>query len=330
MDVFDRAVSFLPPKICDALKSLPDEIKNKVYEVRLRACKPIVLITSDGSLFIDKNKRMTYIFTQNLLEITFLEIREAFMRLCNFSVYSHSDSISQGFITLDGGHRVGLCGTAVTENGKVTSMKDINSLNIRISREFKGCADNILRDVFNNRLKNVIISGPPSSGKTTLLRDISRQISDGKFGEYYKVAIIDERCEIAPVSEGIYSHDVGVNTDVLSGFKKADGIMMALRCLSPQLIVCDEIGTNDECEAIRSGINSGVNFVLSIHASKRHELENKIQFKTLIDNGFCTDVVVLSSKVCEIKETFKSGDVYFENNRSCVGVLGACTDRAVC
>lgn len=326
---FDSAVSFLPTSLNEMLSCVSEEIKSKTYEVRLRTGKTIVLITSDGTLFVDKNK-VTYIYTDDLYKVSQQDMKDSFNRLCNFSVYSHSDSIAQGFITLSSGHRVGICGTAVTENGKVTSIREINSLNIRIARQFRGCADEILTKAFDNKLKNLIIAGPPSSGKTTLLRDIARQVSSGRFGEYYKVAVIDERCEISPVSDGICRCDVGPNTDVLSSFKKADGIMTALRTLSPQLVICDEIGTTEECEAIKSGLNSGVNFVLSIHASSVQELKNKPQLKTLLQSGIDGEAVLLSYVPCKIKEIIRIGEMNAENKCTVSRCDSYYSDRAVC
>lgn len=310
---FDSAISFLPGNLNKMLINISEEIKRKTYEIRLRTGKSIVLTTSDGTIFADTD-RVTYVYSEDLYKVTVQEMRDSFNRLCNFSVYSHADSIAQGFITLSDGHRVGISGTAVLENGTVRSIREVNSLNIRIAREFKGCSDEIIEKVFCGSLKNLIIAGPPSSGKTTLLRDIARQASSGRLSEYYKVSVIDERCEISPVSDGECKCDVGPNTDVLSSFRKADGIMCALRTLSPELIVCDEIGTSEECEAIKSGLNSGVNFVLSIHAANVQELRNKPQFRTLEQSGIDWKIVVLSSVPGKIKEIIEIGETDVQNN----------------
>lgn len=304
---FDTAIAFLPDEIKNLLKNVNAEIRSGAYEIRIRTGKCIVIESAVGTYFVGEN-RITGIFSDDLYKVSTGLMKDSFNRLCGFSVYSHLDTISKCFVTLPSGHRVGICGTAVTENGKVSTIRDISSLNIRIAGEYKGCADEILSCAFGNKIRNVIIAGPPSSGKTTLLRDIARQISSGKFGEYYKVSVVDERCEISPVSDGMCLCDLGPNTDVLSSFGKAEGIMCALRALSPRLIVCDEIGTEDECEAIKSALNSGVSFALSIHASSKEELFMKPQFEKLVRSGVEGRAVILGSTPCRIKEILQIGE----------------------
>ena len=140
---FDSAISFLPVSLNKMLMNISEEIKNKTYEIRLRTGKCIVLTTSEGVVFVDAD-RVTYVYSEDLYKVTVQEMEDSFNRLCNFSVYSHSESIAQGFITLSDGHRVGLSGTAVSDKGRVRCIREVNSLNIRISREFKGCADEII------------------------------------------------------------------------------------------------------------------------------------------------------------------------------------------
>ena len=310
---FDGAISFLSDELYNKLKNLSVTIKDEINEICLRINKPVVLVLNGSTLFLDKSGGVTHIYSENLYCINSAEMQICFNRLCEFSVYSYSENITQGFITLKGGHRVGISGTAVIKNSIVTSIRDVNSLNLRIAGEFKGGADTVVKRVFSNTPENVVIAGPPSSGKTTLLRDLARQISSARLGEYHKVAIIDERFEISPVTDGICCCDTGPNTDVLSGFKKSDGIMIALRTLSPRVIICDEIGTTQECDAIQNGLNSGVNFILSIHASTVEELINKPQYRLLEKSGLNAFVVLLSNEPCKIKTIFKMGDINDEN-----------------
>lgn len=315
---FDTAVSFLPPYLRGMLMGINDDVKNDAYEIRIRKGKCMVVETMHGTFFVGKN-RVSGIYAEDLYRVDSDEMRDAFNRLCGFSVYSHLDTISRCFITLPSGHRVGVCGTAVYNDGKVTSVRDVSSMNIRLAGEYKGCSDEILKRVYENSLCNVIIAGPPSSGKTTLLRDIARQISGGRFGKYHKVAVVDERCEISPISDGMCLCDMGINTDVLSSFEKAEGIMCALRVLSPHLIICDEIGTEEECEAIKSALNSGVNFALTMHASTAEELKNKPQFRLLEKSGIVSKVVILDNKPCKIKEIMQIGEADAED----IGVVTA-------
>ncbi len=325
---FTSAISFLPDSVRYMLSGISEEIKNEAYEIRLRSGKCIVVEGAKGTYFVGKS-RVSRIYSEDLYKLSADEISDSFNRLCRYSVYSHIDTISQCFVTLPSGHRVGICGTAVTDGERIVSVRDITSLNIRIAGEYKGCADELLKKVFKSELCNLIVAGPPSSGKTTLLRDMARQISGGSVGEYKKVAIVDERCEIAPVNGGEHLCDVGINTDVLSGFRKAEGILCAVRTLSPHLIVCDEIGTESECSAIKSALNSGVSFALTIHASSSEELKNKPQFISLISGGFDCKIVILGKKVCSIKEIFSSGENNVKVVTSASSGVGLCPYRQV-
>lgn len=326
---FKDAIGFLPAEIVKLLENINCDLQERISEIRLRSGKPIVLIEGNEIHFVNSKGKITDIYSDDLHKISADEISSAFNRLCNFSVYRYSESIARGFVTLSNGHRVGISGTAVLQDGKISSIREINSLNIRIAREYKGCADEILLKVFNNKISDLIIAGPPASGKTTLLRDIARQFSSGRSGKYHKVAIIDERCEIAPVKNGICGFDVGPNTDILSCFPKAEGIMCALRTLSPDLIICDEIGTVEECQAIKSGLNSGVNFILSIHASSVNELRNKPQLESLMKCGFRSNAVLLDNRPCRIKAIYETGEFDDENAGDYFGCNGFYPDRSV-
>ncbi len=314
-ECFNSAIEFLPVRIRNILEKIPDEIKNTVYEVRLRKNCAISLSSCNGIMFVKENGTTTFLYGNFLVKTDEEEIKRAFEGLCEYSVYSHKNEIAAGFITLKGGHRVGICGRGIYQGENLVNVRDISSLNVRIARDIKNSSDEIIRKVFNGKLKSVIISGPPCSGKTTILRDIAKQVANGNTGQYYKVAVVDERGEISP--ENCFENCP--NTDILSFYKKSDGIMTALRCMSPDLIVCDEIGFSDECEKIKSGLNSGVNFAVSLHASDEKELFNKPQFKILSSYGEFKNIVLLESgsPPCRVKKIINTE----EKNEDFCGIV---------
>mgnify|MGYP001573549665 FL=1 len=228
------------------------------------------------------------------------DLKYIMQRISNYSIYAFEDEIRQGYITIKGGHRVGLCGICVIENNSIKTIKDISSINIRACKEIIGCADKVIPYIVNNNsIYNTIIISPPKCGKTTLIRDISRQISQGNMGKGFRgknVSIIDERSEIAGSFKGIPQMDVGVRTDVLDNCPKSQGIMMAIRSMSPDVIVCDEIGTQNDMESILMALNSGISLITTIHGFGIEDLYKRLVFKDIVDNYVFTRGIVLSNK----------------------------------
>lgn len=275
-----EVLSFFPLGLVEQLKT---HLDGNIQEIRLRLNKDVCIMKNS------KNIVLNGIITDEQM------IDEIFADICENSIYAHQDEINQGFVTIKGGNRVGICGTAVVENGKIISVKDITSLNFRVSRDFVGCAKKIMQKC----LDNIIIAGPPSSGKTTLIRDIARTLSS----QNKKVCVIDERFEI---SGTVDEFDLGVMTDALKGYKKAYGISLALRTLSPQTIIFDEIGTLEECESVFESLNSGVNIVTTVHCDGEEQFFKRPVCKKLLESGFFNNIVFLGStageieKICEI------------------------------
>ncbi len=298
MKRFLKASGFLSKRVYSVLSSLPEEFCKRVCEIRLRAGKPLSLVTFDGCMYITATGRVTGLLNTQLLTVTVSDIKESFNRLCEYSVYSHVGDIASGFITVAGGHRAGIYGSAVYSDEKITGIRDVGGISMRVAREYCGCAERIMQDFTITDSKGFLLCGAPSTGKTTLLRDCARIMSDSMFK---KVTVVDERGEIAAVSHGQAQNNVGVNTDVLDGYIKADGIIQAVRTLSPDVIVCDELGGKKDIEAVINGVNSGVSFVAAIHATGIDDIKNKPQLYDLVKTGAFSHLLFLKSGVpCEV------------------------------
>lgn len=306
---FDGAIKILASSLKKRLNNLSPVIKNDTYEIRMRSSKPIVLYGRNGCVFLSQYEGVTTDKSQALI-CDPEEISDTFNRLCCYSVYSHIESIVKGYITYQGGHRAGITGTASYDKGNnVTCVNNISAINIRIAREVTGAGDYIMNEIFSDGLKSIIIAGPPSSGKTTVLRDVVRQLSD----RLYKVSLIDERREIASMNGGIAQNDVGINTDVYDAYPKETAIMNALKTMSPDLIALDEIGCDEEIDGVRLGIGSGVNFITTLHALTKADLLARPQLHKMLETkGF--DYVVLLSKDFSAERTqiFTAKEIYFE------------------
>lgn len=251
----------IPLKSIEKLR-LPEPL-SQLAELRLRAGRQSVAIDVFGKMRVCSSA-----FSAE-------EIAECFAEICRYSVYSFEEEIAQGFITLDGGHRVGLCGTTVTKNGVITSLKDISGLNIRIAHQVRGCADELYDRVFSKELHSLLLAGKPLSGKTTVLRDLARRL-----GERHRVVLIDSRNELSASVRGTPSFDIGLNTDVLCGCEKSEGIMLAIRSLSPEVIICDEIG--DDEAAIEQAMFCGVKIIASAHAESIEQLKKRPSTRGLL------------------------------------------------
>jgi len=262
---------------------------DKLYEIRLRNGSPIIVYGKDGERFLSALGRScakvsgAYITTPEDIDATIKQI-------CDYSIYAYEEELKEGFISVIGGHRVGVCGRTLTKNGQVTNLRYISALNIRVSHEIKGAAENLLPYIYKNkRPLNCCIISPPGQGKTTLLRDMIRYASDGSgFGAGVCVGVADERGEIAASHQGIAGNDLGIRTVVMDGCPKAAGMMMLIRSMNPRLIACDEIGGADDAQALDRISACGCGIFMTIHASDMDEVKQKtflepILYKRTID-----------------------------------------------
>lgn len=285
----DEILRYFPNKIYQIFSNLLQEnpqIANELQEIRIRVDKPIIL----------KLREKDLILQYNILQTEILQIVE---RLCENSIYAYKNQICEGFITIKGGHRVGLTGSCVIENGKITNIKYISSLNIRIAREVKNCSTRILReiiDIENKTIYNSIIVAPPGRGKTTILRDIIRRLSDGIEEINFRgktCGVVDERGEIAAMYKGAPQNDVGIRTDIIENVSKNKGIHMLIRTMAPEIIACDEIGSKEDVEAIHYALYSGVKGIFTMHWKNVEDIKNNKQIYELIENREIQKIIFL-------------------------------------
>ncbi len=317
MENLNYILSYLPSELSFAFSRIDTDIKSKITEIRIRRDKPVVVVIRNYSYFIDANGDLFDCFCRGVMICDSEVFDKLFLNLCDYTLYANMQTLNQGYLMLPNGARIGVCSTANIEDKIVKSVKNISSLNIRISREHKGCAYPILNAIYQNDIPNVIIAGKPNSGKTTLLRDIARGLSSGFNNKYRKVSIIDERNEIAGKCDDLISLDIGVNTDILTGFSKAKGIEIATRTLSPEIIICDEISTDEELENILFAFSSGVKFALSVHVGSKSDLFNKSIVRKLLANDEFDYIVYLNEYTYKA-EIIKCSEVQNEINRCSV------------
>lgn len=303
MEELKSIMQYFPNNIKEVIfENISISISEYIEEIRIRLNRPITLKIGQEVMIIE------HIINRD-------EINEIFERICENSIYSYKKEICEGFITIKGGHRVGITGTAVIEE-KIKNINYISSLNFRIAREKKDSSKDIIKHIINqkeNNIYNTLIISPPGCGKTTLLRDIIRNISNGIKEVNFTpkvVGLVDERGEIAATYKGVPQNDIGIMTDVMSNFPKSIGMKMLIRSMSPQIIACDEIGGTDDVQAIKTAVCSGVKGIFTAHGRKIEEIIKNPELNQLIKENIVEKVVELS-----IHEKGKAERIYNINNK---------------
>lgn len=282
---FDSVLYAVPKRIRRVLEFLPDSVKQKTEEIRIRANLPLSLTLGGKTVFVTQRSTVTDFITRELLIIEKNEVDEAFRLLCSNSVYSHQEEIKKGYIIMRSGHRAGVCGTVINEG-----MRDISSLNIRIAREILGSADQLAAHFDGG---GILIAGPPGSGKTTLLRDVIRQLSNGVYTNRQRIAVIDSRGELSGSYSGESFTNLGDNTDILLCEDKSYGALMALRTMYPNIIAFDEIGTAAELKSVSEIFNAGVSLITTAHIGVKEDLLRRSVTKELLNGDIISLIAVL-------------------------------------
>lgn len=277
-------IEVLPKEIAKIVSQYPPEKIEKMEEIRKRVSRPLEIII-DGIPF----------FHHHIISNE--DANQLLNKLSHYSIYTLEEELKRGYITIQGGHRVGLAGKVITENGRVKVIRDVTSFNIRIAKQKIGVANELSRYLYDRYWRNTIIIGPPQTGKTTLLRDIARMISTGietRSIPPKKVGIVDERSEIAGCVKGIPQASLGHRVDVLDSCPKAEGMMMMIRSMSPDVLIVDEIGRAEDSDAILEAVNAGVSLVVTVHGHGLEDLLKRPTLKKILEMGVIERFVQLS------------------------------------
>ncbi|MEG2087434.1 MAG: hypothetical protein RR022_04475 [Angelakisella sp.] len=290
---FEKTLRVLPEELAAVLRRLSGGEQCSTQEIRLRTNRPLSVVLQGESRFVAVDGRTLPMPDSSCCIVTAELLEQCFLCICAYSVHSHEEEIRHGFVTTRWGDRAGICASAVRNREGTLTYRDISSINLRIAREALGAARGVLRLV--DPKKGLLIAGMPSSGKTTLLRDAIRTISSGETGKLYKVAVADERYELSASGQGTAGYDLGLCTDVICGQTKAEAIEQAVRTLSPDIIACDEIGSEQEIQQLSTGLCCGAAFFATVHCGNRDELFFSTRVRRLMSTGAFGYLLLLDS-----------------------------------
>jgi len=291
----------LPPHIPKLLMQLPGKLLANLTEIRIRVNQPLLLVVGNHDVMVADFGQTT--IAAQAYHCTMQDLVKIFQVMCKNSVYAFEPELQQGYLTIPGGHRVGLAGQAAVFDGTVKALTRISSLNIRLARSIPGCAKLILPfviDSINRRIYNTLLISPPRCGKTTILRDLIRQLSIGNTNlgiPGVQIGLVDERSEIAACENGIPSIDLGPRVDVLDACPKAKGLLMLIRSMAPEVVATDELGRAEDTAAIQEAISAGVSVIATIHSRTIYDLYTRPHIGELVQHKAFDRYVILSNRL---------------------------------
>lgn len=299
-------LNLLSPNIRKELAGISSD---KLNEIRLRTDKPLILAENNREFFVKRgNPEQQY--GEEVYVVRETDLKETMEFITNYSLYAYNDELKKGFITVSGGHRIGICGKVVYENEKIKTIRNIQSMNIRVSHQVIGCGEKIITYLKCPDYENTLIVSAPGMGKTTLLRDLIRLLSN----EGKNVGVVDERSEIASCYLGKPQNDVGIRTDVLDCCQKKDGMLMLVRSMKPDIIAVDEIGGEEDAGALQYVSLCGCKILATIHGNSMEELEQKNGIREIMQLGLFKRFII-----CERNETGQFIRTVYDREKKLVG-----------
>lgn len=268
-----------------------------VQEIRLRIFAPLLMIYNNQEFYITADGVLSRTVEAAFL-VTRPHLKETLEYMSNYSLYAFEEEMKQGFITIQGGHRIGIAGKTIIDEYGIKAMKYVSFINVRLSHQVKGCADAVMPYLFEQgEILHTLIISPPRCGKTTLLRDIIRQLSNGTDIEPgITVGVVDERSEIGACYQGIPQNELGIRTDILDCCPKAQGMMMLIRTMSPGVIAVDEVGSRDDLEAIKYVMNCGCKLIATVHGNSIEDLKLKPVLGQLVKERWFERYLILNNR----------------------------------
>ncbi len=296
MDILKKEIfPLLAPTVKQMFLRADEKKLAKIEEIRMRCSQPLIIRDGDREYGLAPKIGITGDIGRSYC-VTREDLMRTIAAISDNSLYAFEEDIRKGFITIAGGHRVGLAGQAVMQDMHIKTIKEFSSICIRVAREVRNCGSELINTICPaNKVKNTLLVSPPRCGKTTLLRDIARLLSVGSSQHKpQNVVIVDERSELAGSYLGIPQLDVGPRTDVLDACTKAAGMIIAVRAMSPDLIITDELGRKEDVDAVQECINAGVSIISSVHAASIEELQNRPLMRDLISSQVFKNIIILS------------------------------------